>query len=181
MIPVARDLRVAHRGLDEGRRKSQVNSLAYFPIKHGRNGLAVHSDARADGRHCASGRGTVIFHFRISSCPQDAPGPAFLGRRLCGACSFQTSSVSVVGVPCRLYRSRVAARMTLDGHKTQGDQMMTEREATNMRRRDLLALIGTAAGGAVMYRAMSSMGFAAESTYTGPIKLEGDPNGASVL
>ncbi len=59
--------------------------------------------------------------------------------------------------------------------------MMSEREATNMRRRDLLALIGTAAGGAVMYRAMSSMGLAAESTYTGPIRLEGDPKGASVL
>src|SRR6516162_11249623 len=59
--------------------------------------------------------------------------------------------------------------------------MMSEREATNMRRRDLLALIGTAAGGAVMYRAMSSMGLAAESTYTGPIRLEGDPKGTSVL
>src|SRR5258708_25863092 len=59
--------------------------------------------------------------------------------------------------------------------------MMSEREATNMRRRDLLALMGTAAGGAVMYRAMSSMGLAAESTYTGPIRLEGDPKGASVL
>src|SRR6516225_2326302 len=58
---------------------------------------------------------------------------------------------------------------------------MSEREATNMRRRDLLALIGTVASGAVMYRAMSSMGFAAESTYSGPIRLEGDPKGASVL
>src|SRR5947209_5770185 len=58
---------------------------------------------------------------------------------------------------------------------------MSEREATNMRRRDLLALIGTAAGGAVMYRAMSSMGLAAESTYTGPTRLEGDAKGASVL
>ena len=44
---------------------------------------------------------------------------------------------------------------------------MSEREATNMRRRDLLALIGTAAGGAVMYRAMTSLGLAAESTYAG--------------
>src|SRR5215471_16382690 len=62
-----------------------------------------------------------------------------------------------------------------------GGQVMSEPEATNMRRRELLALIGTAAGGAVMYRAMSSIGLAAESTYTGPIKLEGDPKGASVL
>ncbi|HEY2227856.1 MAG TPA: flavin monoamine oxidase family protein [Xanthobacteraceae bacterium] len=50
-----------------------------------------------------------------------------------------------------------------------------------MRRRDLLALIGTTAGSAVMYRAMTSLGLAAESTYAGPIKLEGDPRGASVL
>src|SRR5258708_17633214 len=59
--------------------------------------------------------------------------------------------------------------------------MMLEREGANMRRRDLVALIGTAAGGAVMYRAMSSLGFAAESTYAGPIRLEGDPKGATVL
>ena len=53
--------------------------------------------------------------------------------------------------------------------------------ASKIRRRDLLALIGTAAGSAVMYRAMESLSLAAESTYTGPIKLGGDPKGASVL
>jgi monoamine oxidase len=53
--------------------------------------------------------------------------------------------------------------------------------ASRMRRRDLLALIGTAAGSAVMYRAMESLSLAAESTYTRPIKLDGDPQGASVL
>src|SRR5580704_7361179 len=58
---------------------------------------------------------------------------------------------------------------------------MSKGEATRMRRRDLLALIGTAAGGAVMYRAMTSLSLAAESTYGGPIRLEGDPKGASVL
>ncbi len=50
-----------------------------------------------------------------------------------------------------------------------------------MRRRDLLTLIGTVAGSAVMYRAMSAMALAGESGFTGPIKLEGDPKGASVL
>jgi monoamine oxidase len=50
-----------------------------------------------------------------------------------------------------------------------------------MRRRDLLALIGATAGSAVMYQAMASLGLAAESTYAGPIKLDGDPKGASVL
>ncbi len=48
-------------------------------------------------------------------------------------------------------------------------------------RRDLLSLIGAAAGGAAMYVAMTALGHAAESTYTGPLKLDGNPNGASVL
>lgn len=50
-----------------------------------------------------------------------------------------------------------------------------------MRRRDLLKLIGMTAGSAAMYQAMTSMGLAASSDYSGPIKLEGDPKGASVL
>ena len=51
----------------------------------------------------------------------------------------------------------------------------------NLRRRDLLSMIGEAAGGAVMYQAMTSLGVAAESPYRGPIELEGDPRGASVV
>jgi monoamine oxidase len=50
-----------------------------------------------------------------------------------------------------------------------------------MSRRDLLTLIGTVAGSAVMYEAMTSMALAGESGYTGPIELSGDPKGASVL
>jgi monoamine oxidase len=50
-----------------------------------------------------------------------------------------------------------------------------------LRRRDLLALIGAAAGGSAMYLAMAALGHAADSTYTGPLRLEGDPKGASVL
>ena len=37
---------------------------------------------------------------------------------------------------------------------------MSDADATGMRRRDLLALIGTAAGSAVMYRAMTSLSLA---------------------
>jgi monoamine oxidase len=48
-------------------------------------------------------------------------------------------------------------------------------------RRNLFALIGVAAGGATMYQAMTSLGFAAPSPYSGPIRLEGDPKGASVI
>ena len=48
-------------------------------------------------------------------------------------------------------------------------------------RRDLLSLIGTVAGSAAMYQAMTSLGFAAESGLRGPIKLDGDVQGASVL
>jgi monoamine oxidase len=50
-----------------------------------------------------------------------------------------------------------------------------------VRRRDLLSLIGAMAGSSAMYHAMTSLGFAAESRYEGPIKLEGDPREASVL
>jgi monoamine oxidase len=50
-----------------------------------------------------------------------------------------------------------------------------------IRRRDLFSLIGAMAGSAAMYHAMTSLGFASESTYQGPLKLEGDPKGASVL
>src|ERR1700759_3187688 len=54
-------------------------------------------------------------------------------------------------------------------------------EASEIRRRDLLSLIGAMAGSAAMYHAMTSLGFASESRYQGPIKLEGDAKGASVL
>jgi monoamine oxidase len=50
-----------------------------------------------------------------------------------------------------------------------------------LRRRDLLALIGTLAGSTAMYHAMTSLGFASDSAYHGPIKLSGDVKGASVL
>jgi len=52
---------------------------------------------------------------------------------------------------------------------------------TGISRRNLLSLIGLTAGSAVMYQAMTSLGLAAESGFKGPIKLEGDPKGASVL
>jgi monoamine oxidase len=42
-------------------------------------------------------------------------------------------------------------------------------------------MIGVTAGNAAMYQAMSSLGFAAESPYHGPIDLQGAPRGASVL
>lgn len=58
---------------------------------------------------------------------------------------------------------------------------MSDAQATSIRRRDLLALIGVAAGSSAMYHAMASLGLAAESSYAGPIKLAGDPKGASVL
>jgi monoamine oxidase len=48
-------------------------------------------------------------------------------------------------------------------------------------RRDLLRMIGVSAGGAAMYQAMSSLGFAGDSPYRGPIDLQGAPKGASVV
>jgi monoamine oxidase len=58
---------------------------------------------------------------------------------------------------------------------------MTEERTAPISRRRLLAMIGTAAGSSAMYQAMTSLGLAAESTYQGPIRLEGDPKGASIL
>ena len=58
--------------------------------------------------------------------------------------------------------------------------MQSESE-TVLTRRNLLSLVGTVAGSAAMYHAMTSLGFASESGYQGPVNLEGDPRGASVL
>src|SRR6201996_2344613 len=54
-------------------------------------------------------------------------------------------------------------------------------ERTPVSRRDILSLIGAVSGSAAMYNAMTSLGFASDSGYKGPIKLDGDPKGASVL
>src|SRR5699024_6241947 len=59
--------------------------------------------------------------------------------------------------------------------------MQPNHSMSGMRRRDLLKIIGMTAGSAAMYQAMTRMGMAAESEYAGPIKLEGDANGAKVL
>ena len=42
-------------------------------------------------------------------------------------------------------------------------------------RRDMLKFVGVAAGGAMMYQAMHSLGYAAVSPYKGPMRLEGVP------
>ncbi len=58
---------------------------------------------------------------------------------------------------------------------------MQDDGGTAVSRRDLLSLIGTLAGSAAMYHAMTSLGFASDSGYKGPVKLDGDVKGASVL
>src|SRR6478609_5217924 len=58
---------------------------------------------------------------------------------------------------------------------------MQDEGKTGLRRRDLLSLIGTIAGSSAMYQAMTSLGFASESTYKGPVRLQGDVKDASVL
>jgi monoamine oxidase len=59
--------------------------------------------------------------------------------------------------------------------------MMSHAARPPLSRRNLLSLIGAAAGGTAMYQAMTRLGLAAESPYRGPIKLDGDPKGASVV
>ena len=58
---------------------------------------------------------------------------------------------------------------------------MPDASTAPMNRRSLFKLIGMVAGSAVMYQVMAELGHAGESGYTGPIKLEGDPKGATVL
>ena len=59
--------------------------------------------------------------------------------------------------------------------------MTMQEEPASVSRRDLLALIGAVSGSAAMYHAMTALGFASDSGYKGPIRLDGDPKGASVL
>jgi monoamine oxidase len=59
--------------------------------------------------------------------------------------------------------------------------MTMQDEPATVSRRDLLSLIGAVSGSAAMYHAMTSLGFASDSGYKGPIRLDGDPKGASVL
>lgn len=58
---------------------------------------------------------------------------------------------------------------------------MSQKPIAAMSRRQLLTLIGLAGGSAATYQAMSSMGYASESTYRKPLELQGDPKGASVV
>src|SRR3984885_5877539 len=59
--------------------------------------------------------------------------------------------------------------------------MTQEAGVSSLSRRELLSMIGTTAGAAAMYQAMSSLGCAEESPYQGPIDLQGTPKGASVV
>ena len=58
---------------------------------------------------------------------------------------------------------------------------MTEEPGGNVTRRRLLTMIGQTAGATAMYQAMHSLGFAAESTFKGPVRLSAAPKCASVL
>ncbi|MET0238650.1 MAG: flavin monoamine oxidase family protein [Sphingobium sp.] len=54
-------------------------------------------------------------------------------------------------------------------------------ELSGQTRRELLTMIGKAGGAIAMYQAMTALGHAAETQFTGPPKLTGAPKGASVL
>ena len=58
---------------------------------------------------------------------------------------------------------------------------MSEAAAPSLNRRRLIELVGASVGGAAAYQVMTRLGFATESPYRGPIKLDGDPKGASVV
>lgn len=61
------------------------------------------------------------------------------------------------------------------------DALSSTRALAMMSRRHLMTLIGAAAGAEAAYHAMTNLGLAAESPYRGPIRLDGDPRGASVV
>jgi monoamine oxidase len=52
---------------------------------------------------------------------------------------------------------------------------------TSPSRRSLLSMVGVVAGSAAMYHAMTELGYAEGSTFTGPIKLSPPPPGTTVL
>ncbi len=58
---------------------------------------------------------------------------------------------------------------------------MSDGATPSLSRRRLLELVGASVGGSATYQFMTRLGFASESPYRGPIKLEGDPKGASVI
>src|ERR1700721_4725993 len=58
---------------------------------------------------------------------------------------------------------------------------MSKGSGRSMSRRRLLTMIGLTAGSAAMYQAMHSLGFAADTNFTRPIRLSAAPKGASVL
>jgi monoamine oxidase len=58
---------------------------------------------------------------------------------------------------------------------------MSNNPTSSITRRTFLGRIGAVSGAAVMYQAMSALGFAAESSYAGPIELKGAPRNTSVL
>jgi len=66
-------------------------------------------------------------------------------------------------------------------HNAGVNRMAEEPVGSSMTRRQLLSMIGSTAGGAAMYQAMSTLGFAADSNFNGPSRLTSAPAGASVL
>jgi monoamine oxidase len=58
---------------------------------------------------------------------------------------------------------------------------MVDQFPPDLTRRQLLSTIGKATSSAVMYQVMMSLGHAAQSDFTGPVDLQGDPKGTSVI
>ena len=61
------------------------------------------------------------------------------------------------------------------------DRTMSDAASPTFSRRRLFEIIGASVGAAAAYQAMTRLGYAAELPYRGPIRLDGDPKGASVV
>src|ERR1700753_499731 len=58
---------------------------------------------------------------------------------------------------------------------------MDQKDISGTSRRSLLSMIGTVAGSAAVYHAMTGLGYAGDSPFKGPIRLSRPPAGTSVL
>jgi monoamine oxidase len=57
----------------------------------------------------------------------------------------------------------------------------TMQHTSGITRRHMLGMLGRTLGGAAMYHGMASLGFAQESTFKGPLQLDGAPKGTHVV
>ena len=109
-----------------------------------------------------SNRRNLVFRERASLVVKVQSNRAFIGPFVGVAEEICLAPAIVCNLPCREPDSR---RPELENATSEDyDFAMSDPALGRPSRRHLLSLIGAAAGGSAMYQAMSSLGFAAESS-----------------